>query len=89
MMSADVSSEETGESWESAFGNLVEEIINRKRSSTQGRELALARFCNVLMRHYVYDAIRSKTNELIPALLKSVKSESEQEAGMALRGKNS
>lgn len=87
MMSVDTT-EETTEAWQQELGDRVEEIINRKRSSVQGRELALAKYAHILMGHYAYDEIQSKTNELFPALLKSVKSESEKEASLALRGRN-
>lgn len=78
--------EDTTDLWMQDLGDRVEEIIDRKRSSVQGRESALATYVHILMGHYAYDQIHSKTSELFPALLKSVKSESEKEASLALRG---
>ena len=65
----------------------MEELIDRKRSSTQGREATLAMFNYLLMSHYAFDEIEHKTSDLLPALLKSIKSESsEKETSLALRG---
>lgn len=75
------------EAWKQELGDRVEEIIDRKRSSIQGREVALSAFIHYLMSRYAYDEIDKKLSELIPALLKSVKSESsEKETSLALRG---
>ncbi|KAH7407659.1 interferon-related developmental regulator-domain-containing protein [Cadophora sp. MPI-SDFR-AT-0126] len=77
--------EDTTDIWMQDLGDRMEEIIDRKRSSVQGRESALATYVHILMGHYAYDQIHSKTSELFPALLKSVKSDSEKEASLALR----
>jgi hypothetical protein len=86
MLSADVS-EDTSEAWKQDLGDRIEEIIDRKRSSVQGRETTLTQYVHMLMSHYSHDEIESKTSELFPALMKSVKSESsEKETSLALRG---
>ena len=64
----------------------MEEIIDRKRSSVQGREAALSQYIYLLMSHYANDEIENKTSELFPAFLKSIKADSsEKEASLALR----
>jgi hypothetical protein len=79
--------EEVSESWQQELGDRIEEIIDRKRSSTQGREATLAAYIHIIMSRYASDDIESKTSELFPALLKSVKSDSsEKETSLALRG---
>jgi Interferon-related developmental regulator (IFRD) len=66
----------------------MEEIIDRKRSSIQGREASLAAYIHILMSKYALSEIEHKTGELYPALLKSVKTESsERETSLALRGR--
>ena len=65
----------------------MEEIIDRKRSSVQGRESSLAAYIHILMSRYAFTEIEHKTGELYPAFLKSVKTESsEKETSLALRG---
>jgi len=89
MLSADAP-EDLTEAWKQDLGDRVEEIIDRKRSSVQGRESTLAQYVHILMSHYTSEEIESKTSELFPALLKSIKAESsEKETSLALRGSSS
>jgi hypothetical protein len=86
MLSVSVA-EDTAEAWKQDLGDRMEEIIDRKRSSGQGRELTLAQYAHILMAHYAFENIQHKTSELFPALLKSIKSDnSEKEISIALRG---
>lgn len=86
MLSADAP-EDLSEGWKQDLGDRMEEIIDRKRSSVQGREATLLAYCHILKSRYVHDDIQHKTSELFPALLKSVKSESsEKETCVALQG---
>lgn len=79
--------EDATEAWKEDLTDRIEEIINRKRSSTQGRESALNLYVHYLMNHYAHDQIRHKAGELFPAFLKSIKADgSEKEACLALRG---
>ncbi|KAH8803082.1 interferon-related developmental regulator-domain-containing protein [Xylogone sp. PMI_703] len=74
------------DAWKQDLSDRMEEIIDRKRSSVQGRELTLASYVHILISKYVYEDIRPKTLELYPALLKSIKTESsEKETCLALR----
>lgn len=86
MLSADAHEDAT-EAWKERLGDLIEEVVDRKRSSVQGREATLAEYVHILMSHYSYEEIQSRTSELFPAFLKSVKAESsEKETSLALRG---
>lgn len=86
MLAVESTSEDAAEVWQQALDDRVEEIIDRKRSSEQGREKTLAQYNHLLMSHYANSEIENKLSEIIPALLKSVKSDSsEKEASLALR----
>ena len=75
------------EIWKQELGDRIEEIIDRKRSSIQGRETALGSYIHFLMSRYAYEEIEKKLSELVPAFLKSVKAESsEKETCLALKG---
>jgi hypothetical protein len=79
--------EDVNEVWKQDLADRMEEIIDRKRSSVQGREATLAAYVHILMSRYTCTEIEHKTSELFPALLKSVKAESsERETTFALRG---
>lgn len=79
--------EDATEAWKEDLRDRMEEIIDRKRSSTQGRESALNTYVHYLMNHYAYDQTRHKSGELFPAFIKSVKADgSEKETCLALRG---
>lgn len=65
----------------------VEQIIDRKRSSTEGRTESLSAYTHILTAHYVKDNIERQMGEIIPAILKSIKSETtEKETAVALKG---
>ncbi|KAI6248263.1 hypothetical protein HI914_03542 [Erysiphe necator] len=81
------SSVKNSDSWILEIEDLLEEIKEKKRSSTKGREKALSRYANILMNHYAFEQIAGKSREIFPALLKSIKGEnSEKEASNALLG---
>lgn len=82
-----ISSEDVTEAWKQDLADRTEEIIDRKRSSVQGREACLAAYVHILISHYAFGEIDHKTSELFPAFLKSIKAESsEKETALALRG---
>jgi hypothetical protein len=79
--------EDATEAWKQDLSDRIEEIIDRKRSSAQGREITLNVYTHYLMSHYAFDQIKHKTSELLPALLKSIKVDNtEKEICLALRG---
>lgn len=65
----------------------MQELIDRKRSSVQGREKCLAIYVRTLTAQYVEEDIRGKESELVTAFLKSIKAEtSERETILAMKG---
>jgi hypothetical protein len=79
--------QETSDTWDQELRDRIEEIIDRKRSSEEGRERTLMAYNHYLMVKYCYDEIENKIAELYPALCKSIKTETgEKEACLALRG---
>jgi len=80
-------SEQTLEQWTAELADRTEQIIDRKRSSVQGREESLASYVRILTAHYAKEEIRSKASELVTAFLKSIKAESsENETIFAMKG---
>lgn len=78
--------DEAVDNWQQTLDDRMEEIIDRKRSSVQGRETSLAQYCYLLMSKYSDAQISPKMGELIPAFLKSIKVDSsEKETSLALR----
>jgi translation elongation factor EF-1beta len=64
----------------------IEQILDKKRSSVEGRELTLNAFTTDLIRHFSKTEIQSKMSDLLPAILKSVKAgQSEREIALGLK----
>ena len=64
----------------------IEQILDKKRSSTEGRELTLNAFTTDLIRHYSKPEIQSRMSDLLPAVLKCVKAgQSEREIALGLK----
>ncbi|KAK5115330.1 hypothetical protein LTR62_001530 [Meristemomyces frigidus] len=86
MLSPTEEKEEAPEIWTGILDDRINEICDRKRSSMQGREEALQGFAVLLTRHYALEQLRGKTDELVTAMLKSVKAaQSEREVALALK----
>lgn len=78
--------ESSPEAWKALLEDRITEILDRKRSSTDGRADTLAAYCYLLKVHYASDEIDHKVAELVPAILKSLKSDSsERESQNALK----
>ncbi|KAF2485291.1 interferon-related developmental regulator-domain-containing protein [Neohortaea acidophila] len=74
------------EHWIADLEDRINEICDRKRSSAQGREECLQTFNLDLTRHYAIEELKPKTDALLPAVLKSVKSgATERETVLALK----
>ena len=77
---------EVNAAWRQDLADRVEEIIDTKRSSIQGREKALASFNHYLILRHAEDEIDGKETALTQALLKSIKLDSsEKESVLALK----
>lgn len=72
--------------WPTELAERIEELLDRKRSSVQGREEALAAYCRLSKYHYVEEHIRGHIQDLLGALSKSIKHESSvRETTLALK----
>lgn len=74
------------EAWIADLEDRISEICNRKRSSVQGREDTLQHFNMDLTRHYAQEEIKFKVDELMPNIMKSIRSgHTERETVLALK----
>jgi len=86
MLSAE-NTEVSTEAWRTELGDRIQEVIDRKRSSVQGRETCLTAYVRILTAHYAEEEIRGKEAELATAFFKSIKAESsEKETVLAIKG---
>jgi hypothetical protein len=78
--------EAPAEVWVSKLGESKDQLVDRKRSNVAQREEALKLYGYILTVRYARREIQSEQSELIPAILRSVKSPgSEKEAELALK----
>lgn len=86
MLSAE-NTEVSTEAWRTELADRIQEVIDRKRSSVQGRETCLTAYVRILTAHFAEEEIRGKEAELVTAFLKSIKAESsEKETVLAMKG---
>ena len=86
-MLAGEDNETSTEVWKTELAERIEEILDRKRSSVQGRESTLASYIRILTSRYAEEEIRGKETELVASFLKSIKLEaSEKETILAIKG---
>lgn len=72
--------------WQQTLNERIQEILDRKRSSAGGRELAYSNYTRFLLANYCRDEIHDHTTNLVSAFLKSVKAPAtEKEAVLACR----
>ncbi|CDM32362.1 hypothetical protein DTO013E5_3450 [Penicillium roqueforti] len=82
----DENPEQDNPDWEHELGERIQEILDRKRSSVQGREEALQVFCRLTKYHYTVEEIHGVVPELLAAFERSVRTEiSVREATLGLR----
>lgn len=75
------------DAWRVDLADRIQELIDRKRSSVQGREKCLATYIRTLTAQYAEEDIRGKEAELVIAFLRSIKAESsERETILAMKG---
>ncbi|KAL8681469.1 MAG: hypothetical protein Q9186_002415 [Xanthomendoza sp. 1 TL-2023] len=74
------------DAWRTDLADRIQELLDRKRSSVQGRERCLASYVRTLTAQYAEEDIRGKEAELVVAFLKSIKAEtSEKETILAMK----
>ncbi|KAI9784264.1 MAG: hypothetical protein M1839_002324 [Geoglossum umbratile] len=72
--------------WLEELNDRIAQIVDRKRSSTAGREESLSAYVRILTAKYVAEELHGKAEELVGAFLKSIKAESsEKETVLALK----
>ncbi|KAJ5116452.1 hypothetical protein N7456_000800 [Penicillium angulare] len=82
----DENPEQDNVDWPQELSDRVQELLDRKRSSVQGREEALAAFCRLTKYHYAEEELRASTNDLLSAFVRSIRTDSSiRETTLALR----
>ncbi|KAL4783927.1 IFRD domain protein [Aspergillus varians] len=72
--------------WNQELHEVIEDILDRKRSSVFGREETYAAYCRLSKFHYVEESIRRRVLDLLAAFGRSIKAEtSVRESTLALR----
>jgi len=77
------------EIWQRELDECTEQIVERTRNlrnTAAAREEMLLIYCSILQAQFVADEVSPKLGELIPALLKCIRTGSESEILGALRG---
>lgn len=75
------------DAWKAELNTRIEQIVDRKRSSTEGRAESLNAYAHILMARYAKDDIESRVGEILPSMIRSIKSETtERETVTALKG---
>ncbi|OQE30005.1 hypothetical protein PENSTE_c002G02977 [Penicillium steckii] len=78
--------EQDNEDWPQELADRIQELLERKRSTVQGREEALAAFCRLTKYHYAEEEIRTSVADLLSTFARSVRNEtSTRETTNALR----
>ncbi|KAJ5124684.1 Armadillo-like helical [Penicillium bovifimosum] len=82
----DENPEQDNPDWELELSDRIQEILDRKRSSVQGREEALQAFCRLAKYHYTVEELNGVVTSLLAAFERSVRTEiSVREATLGLR----
>ncbi|PWY67545.1 IFRD domain protein [Aspergillus heteromorphus CBS 117.55] len=77
---------ENNHDWPQELGDVIQDILDRKRSSVSSREDAYASFCRLAKYHHVEEQIRGRVTDLVGAFGRSIKFEnSVRETTLALR----
>ena len=59
--------------WQDRLKDRIAELLDRKRSSAKGRETTLNAFSHIIRYHFAGEEVEGQFNELVPALLKSIR----------------
>lgn len=70
-------------SWSERLGDRIAELLDRKRSSAKGREACLLAYTHIIRHHYAEEYLEPQLNELVPALLRSIRSGSNTDETLA------
>lgn len=84
---AQVDGDDGSDQWIAVLEERIGAITDRKRSSTEGRESDMSVFNLLLTRHFAQEQLRRRSDEVVAALLKSVRAgQSEREVILATKG---
>ncbi|KAG0637244.1 interferon-related developmental regulator-domain-containing protein [Tuber brumale] len=82
----DAELDETTTIWQEELGDRINQITERKKSSSAGREESLTAYVRILCAKYAKEEILSKKSELLDAFVKSLKQgKTEKEALLAAK----
>lgn len=86
LLNTDDINEEPTEAIRARLTDRMNELLERKWSNTKTREDCLASYIHILKTHLLADQLRGRTGDIIPALTKSIRSESsERETLLAMK----
>lgn len=75
------------DAWKTELNTRIEQIINLKRSSTEGRAESLNAYAHILMARYAKNEVEGHINELVSSMIRSIRQETtENEVVKALKG---
>ncbi|KAI0151279.1 interferon-related developmental regulator-domain-containing protein [Pestalotiopsis sp. NC0098] len=77
--------EDTVSDWTDKLKDCINEILDRKRSSTQGRERYFAAYTHLARHHFADTMIDHQIHELVPAFLRSIRGGHKDETVGALK----
>ncbi|CAJ2502483.1 Uu.00g098770.m01.CDS01 [Anthostomella pinea] len=70
-------------SWTDRLRDRITELLDRKRSSAKGRENSLDAYTHLIRHHCATEEIENHFNELVPALLRSIRGGSNSDETLA------
>ena len=86
LLESDDINEQTTDAARQELNDAIADLLERKGSSNKSREDALTTYVKCLTSHYLAEVLYGRVDELLPAFLRSVKTEtSEKETTMALK----
>ncbi|KAF2634235.1 hypothetical protein P280DRAFT_414231 [Massarina eburnea CBS 473.64] len=71
------------DAWQSELQTYMEQIADRKGSSTEGRAASLASYAHVVMSRFTKDDIEPRISELLPSMVRSIKQETSEDESVA------
>ncbi|KAK3392081.1 interferon-related developmental regulator-domain-containing protein [Sordaria brevicollis] len=82
----DVYEDDTNNTWPERLQDRIAEMLDRKRSSAQGREATMKAYAHILKHHFALKYIEKNISEINAALIRSIRSgSSDQERLFALK----
>ncbi len=83
IINSDDGDDNTTAAWTDRLQDRIAELLDRKRSSAKGREMALNAYAYLIRHHYAAEQVENQFGELVPALLKSIRGGANHEETVA------